>query len=324
LQIIKGVLDDFKKIGGATVELSGGEPLCHQHVSHIIAYAKQLGLETRLFSCGIFDPSQLNGNADVLQKKVEELKSLGIDQVFVTLHGSNEEVHNQISGQPSFGPTTGFIKELVRQQVPVGVHFVPVQLNFDNIDDVKELFSRLGVQEVGLLRFVPQGRGERNIDLLRLRGEQMEELAVLLAQEMKRKSIVRVGRHLDFTFLINKNHRPGRCIAGLSKCLVTSEGEVLPCPVFKGLDDFVAGNVKNNGLEDIWKNSPTFMRLRDFDPRRIKGLCAHCEYLDLCRGRCPAQRYYEYKNRYGACALCVGPDPYCPRAAQQKRATIIS
>ena len=323
LQTIELVLDDLKRLGGTIVELSGGEPLCHPDLSNIILHAKRLHLETRLFSCGISNLSQLQAETSSFRDKVKELKELGIDKVFVTLHGSNEEMHNQISGEQSFGLTTGFIKELVRQQVFVGVHFVPVNPNFDNIDDLKELCVRLGVKQIGLLRFVPQGRGRKNEDLLKLTGDQTEELTSLLAKEATKRGIVRVGRHLDFTFFVNKDHKPEPCIAGVSKCLVSPEGDVLPCPVFKGLDDFVAGNVKENKLQDIWRDSPIFAKLREFDPKKIKGLCADCKFLGICRGRCPAQRYYEWKNRYGAGALYMGPDPYCPRAAMQRRASAI-
>jgi hypothetical protein len=38
----------------------------------------------------------------------------------------------------------------------------------------------------------------------------------------------------------------------------------------------------------------------------LKGLCATCNYLKVCKGRCPGQRVYKYNDFY------QGPDPYCP------------
>jgi len=316
LKTIKTVINDFKKLGGRRIEISGGEPLCHKELPQIIRLAKQLGLETSLFSCGIFDPSQLEKGRDGLEEKAKELKRLGIDKVFVSLHGSNEEYHNQISQKSSFRLTTKFIRELVKQQVFVGVHFVPVHLNFDNIDDLIQYCSDLGVKEVGILRFVPQGRGKENEDVLRLSEEQTLELASLLSREIGKKSIVRVGSHLDFTFFFKKRRKPKSCTAGISKCLITSKGQVIPCAVFKGLDDFLAGNVKETRLENVWKKSGVFKKLREFNPIRMKGLCAKCKYLVPCRGRCPAQRYYEWKDLY------MGPDPYCPKEALIWQATM--
>jgi len=306
LETIKAVINDFKELGGKTIEISGGEPLCYNELPQVIKYAKKLGLETHLFSCGVFDVSQLETFDDRLKKKVRELKELGLDKVFVSLHGSNDEIHNQMARRNSFKLTSRFIKELVKNDLFVGVHFVPVSINFDNIDDLVQYCLNLHVKQIGLLRFVPQGRGKENEDLLRLSKEQTLELVDLLSRELENKdSIVRVGSHLDFCFFFKKDHIPKECAAGISKCLVASNGDVVPCAVFKGLPDFIAGNIHESRLSQIWRASPIFKRLRDFDPNQMKGACAGCRYLTRCRGRCPAQRYYEWTDLY------MGPDWYC-------------
>jgi len=309
LETIKAVIDDFKELGGKTIEISGGEPLCYNELSQVITYAKRLGLETHLFSCGVFDISQLETCDDRLEKKVRELKELGLDKVFVSLHGSNEEIHNQMARRNSFKLTSRFIKELVKNDLFVGVHFVPVSINFDNIDDLIQYCLNLNVKQIGLLRFVPQGRGKENEDLLRLSKEQTLELVELLSRELENKdSIVRVGSHLDFCFFFKKDRIPGDCTAGISKCLVASSGDVIPCAVFKGLPEFIAGNIKESRLYQIWKTSPVFKRLRNFNPNQMEGTCARCQFLKRCRARCPAQRYYEWTDLY------MGPDWYCPKS----------
>ena len=310
LRTVKRVVTDFAELGGKTLEISGGEPLCRKDLPEIVRHAKELDLETWLFSCGVFHLSQLTTGKDGLRLKVKELKRLGIGKVFVTLHGSNEEYHNQISRRPSFGRTSRFIRELVSEGVFVGVHFVPVHANFDNIDDLVRYCEHLRVKEVALLRFVPQGRGKKNAKLLRLTQEETLQLANLLNDEKNTEnSIVRVGSHLDFTFFFDKKHKPKPCTAGISKCLVTSGGKVFPCAVFKGLKEFVAGDVTKASLANIWTDSEAFERLREFDHMRLKGLCKPCEFRSRCRGRCPAQRYYQSHDLY------QGPDPYCPKPA---------
>lgn len=318
LRVAKNVMDEFKKLGGKRIEISGGEPLCHKELPRILEHAKELGLEVSLFSCGIFDPRLLRHDRNLLRKKVRELKKLKVDNVFVTLHASYAELHNSISGRNSFGQTVRFIKTLVREGIPVRVHFVPVHDNFDNIDDLETFCRHLGVQQIGILRFVPQGRGRQNEQRLRLSKEQTLELTSLVAEKAaERGSIFRVGRHLDFMFFLRPNHRRMRCHAGISKCVVTAKGQMLPCPVFKGLREFVAGDVRKSGLAEIWSNSPVFAQLRNFDPQALKGECKGCKYLSNCRGGCPAQRFYEY-GRFD-----MGPDPYCPGEARNKPETVI-
>jgi radical SAM protein with 4Fe4S-binding SPASM domain len=308
LRIIRKVVSDFAGLGGKTLEISGGEPLCRKELPEIIRHARGMGLETCLFSCGVFHPTQLTTGKDGLRRKVKELKQLGIDRVFVTLHGPNKEYHNQISRRPSFERTSRFIRELVREGIFVGVHFVPVRMNFDSIDDLVRYCEYLHVNEVALLRFVPQGRGKNHARMLKLTEEETYQLANLLNVEKNKKDgIVRVGSHLDFTFFFDKRHKPKPCAAGISKCLVTSGGKVFPCAVFKGLKEFVAGDVMKTSLGSIWMGSEAFRLLREFDDRRLKGLCKSCGFRSRCRGRCPAQRYYESHDLY------QGPDPYCPK-----------
>jgi MoaA/NifB/PqqE/SkfB family radical SAM enzyme len=201
-------MDEFKKLGGKRVEISGGEPLCHRNLPGIVEHAKELGLEVSLFSCGIFHPRLLKHDRNMLRKKVSELKKLKVDKVFVTLHASYAELHNAISRtQNSFRQTVRFIKTLVEEGIPVGVHFVPVHDNFDNIDDLETFCRHLGVQRIGILRFVPQGRARLNEQRLRLSKEQTLELTSLLAEKAaERGSIFRVGGHLDFIFFLQPNH----------------------------------------------------------------------------------------------------------------------
>jgi radical SAM protein with 4Fe4S-binding SPASM domain len=168
---------------------------------------------------------------------------------------------------------------------------------------------KLGVQDLSVLRFVPQGRGEGNKEKLILTKEEVAQLVEYLAEEKAKRKFVKVGSHLDFRFLIDRS-TPKPCTAGIEKCLVEANGKVIPCAVFKGMTDdknnFVAGNVNEKGLTYIWKNSPVFKMFRDFEPEKLQE-CNACGYLSKCRGRCPAQRIYDHGDFY------VGPDNYCPK-----------
>lgn len=122
--------------------------------------------------------------------------------------------------------------------------------------------------------------------------------------------MVKVGSHLDFTFLLDKS-KPKACTAGITKCLVEANGNIIPCAVFKGMTDkeennFVAGNVRKEGLIAAWNKSAVFGKFRDFDPMKLQN-CNMCGYVSICKGRCPAQRIYDHGDFY------IGPDNYCPK-----------
>jgi radical SAM protein with 4Fe4S-binding SPASM domain len=74
------------------------------------------------------------------------------------------------------------------------------------------------------------------------------------------------------------------CLAGQLICLITVDGDVLPCSYFP----IPAGNIRRQSLKDIWENSQLFKELRDF--KAYKGSCGRCEYVNVCGG-CRARAY---------------------------------
>jgi radical SAM protein with 4Fe4S-binding SPASM domain len=305
LKEIKQILNDFVSLGGETLEISGGEPLRHKDIWRIIQYSKKKGLKTVLFTCGIL--SKRSNTKQVNDKVAEKIKRLNVDKIVVSLHGSVSETHDGITQREgSFIETINFIRSLVRHGNIVGIHFVPMNLNFEELDGIVQLAKKLKVKEVSILRFVPQGRGKLNEKWLKLSPVQSAMLIKNIITLKKETNILRVGSHLDFHFIFDNSYLPLPCTAGVSKCLIQPNGDVIPCAVFKGLNNYVAGNIHTSLLSDIWRNSPIFDLFRQFDFSTLKGYCARCDYLKICKGRCPAQRVYAYND------FSQGPDPYCP------------
>ena len=246
-----------------------------------------------------------------MQKAVQLVKSTGIEKVVFSLHGANASTHDDIvQSKGSFSHTVKFTRALVKEDICVGVHFVPMPLNFEEFMDLVDFVVSIGVHDLSVLRFVPQGRGEINKKYLILNKLEVARLVELLAEEKKKRKIVKVGSHLDFTFLIDGS-TPKPCTAGIEKCLVEADGNIIPCAVFKGMTDkeenyFVAGNIRKEGLIATWEKSDIFEKFRGFDPKKLLG-CNLCGYLSKCKGRCPAQRIYDHGDFY------IGPDNYCPK-----------
>jgi radical SAM protein with 4Fe4S-binding SPASM domain len=305
---IMKIAADFKSLEGQKIELSGGEPFLHQDIAYLLNSLKRLSLEVHVFTSGTISKEPEWESA--MKKTVNMVKDAKVDKVVFSLHGANASTHDAIVKTPgSFGHAVAFIRELVKEKVAVGIHFVPMTPNFEELHDLVEFAISLGVQDLSVLRFVPQGRGEKNKEELILSKEEVAQLVEFLAEEKAKRKFVKVGSHLDFRFLIDES-TPKRCTAGIEKCLVEANGNIIPCAVFKGMTDdkenFVAGNVNEKCLSHVWETSQVFKMFRDFDPKKLKG-CNLCGYLSNCRGRCPAQRIYDHGDFY------MGPDNYCPK-----------
>lgn len=298
LDEIKGVIAEIADLDGEVIEISGGEPTVHSGLVEIVRCAKDFGLETRLYTSGFHFPKQM----------ANSLISLGLDRVIFNVQGANQSTHEYITRtEHSFRNVIRSIK-MVAKDLWVGVHFVPMKPNFKELKKVIGLCSSLGVKEVGILRFVPQGRGAVNRSWLELSRVEFRQFVKDLVREFHQSNCptIRIGNPMNFCSLMDDSIPVQRCHAGLSSCLIKPNGEVVPCPAFKQKSNYVAGNLKNDSLTEIWKFSPTWNQFRLFDPEKLKGPCKSCEHLLLCRGRCHAQRIWAFRGD-----IYQGPDPHC-------------
>jgi MoaA/NifB/PqqE/SkfB family radical SAM enzyme len=139
LNDVKRAIDDFINLGGKTLEISGGEPFCYKHIWEVLRYAKKNYLKVNLFTCGYlgsFEPEKYRSLA-------RNLKKLEVDKITVSIHGSASETHDSITQrQGSFKNTINFIKKLIQDDNYVGIHFVPMNPNFEEIDYVVRLCRR--------------------------------------------------------------------------------------------------------------------------------------------------------------------------------------
>jgi len=304
LHRIKRVITEFSGMGGEILEISGGEPLICPYLPQIVEYARRKNLETILYTSG----TSLGGGI------AKKLQRSGLNRVIFNLQGATSCTHEAVTQvKGSFGEVVNAIGTMKMLDFWVGVHFVPMKPNYKEFGDLLRLCHLLGVDEVGVLRFVPQGRGQTNRALLQLPREEFKEFIKNLIDMTSNHNNpnIRVGRPIDFRHLFDPSIAKSVCDAGISRCLIAPDGKVVPCPAFKQTATYIAGNVKNSSLIDIWNKSPIWKEFRHFDPTQINEPCKSCKYLHQCRGGCIGQRILEYEERKDIYAAT--PDPCCFR-----------
>ena len=80
----------------------------------------------------------------------------------------------------------------------------------------------------------------------------------------------------------------GSCSAAITCCSITSEGFVVLCTHFWGMN---GGNLRDHTFEWIWENSTLLDYFRSILLNDIKGHCRNCKWLSLCHGGCKAENY---------------------------------
>ncbi len=175
------IIDDAIQLGVKIISLSGGEPLASPHALDFIRYVKKNGLQLYLYTCGNIESE--NGIASIDIEKFRLFKELDVDKIIFSIHGPNAEIHENVTTKKgSYDNLITSIKNAQKTGLVVELHFVPVLHNYRYLPQVIQLAEDLGVHQVSILRFVPQGRGAINRAELEITGEKILDFKEIMQQ----------------------------------------------------------------------------------------------------------------------------------------------
>ncbi|MBW2621752.1 MAG: radical SAM protein, partial [Deltaproteobacteria bacterium] len=137
---IAGAVKDFKNLGGEILEISGGEPLLHPHLFEIIELAVSHDLEVRLYTAGIMPSKEASELVSIDFKLAQDLKSIGVSRVIFSLQGAVSQTHDKIVGfSGAHSLALKSIRNIKEAGLWTGIHFVPMALNFHEIEAMMDL-----------------------------------------------------------------------------------------------------------------------------------------------------------------------------------------
>ncbi|MHC1636271.1 MAG: radical SAM protein [Candidatus Methanospirareceae archaeon] len=277
------LVDNIKEAGTASLMILGGEPTVRKDLLEIISYAS------------LFMSVAINTNGVLVDKNyARRLADAGLHQVKVSLDGAKADTHDAYRGKGTYDKAIEAIKACKAAGIPsVVIETTISKHNYDELEDIVKLALRLGVWIV-VNEFIPFGRGAYRADLLldKERRRRMQEYLLRMKKEMGGWKI-----NFEDRYIISKDEEAKEalgdpfckavcvgCFAGIFGYGIRPNGEVIPCPVLrKGV-----GNLKEEKLRDIWKNSEMLKTLRNRD--KLKGKCGTCVYRFVCGG-CRGRTY---------------------------------
>jgi mycofactocin biosynthetic radical S-adenosylmethionine protein MftC len=287
------VLDELASLKVFQINIGGGEPFLRQDMFAILKYAEGLGIVSCISTNGTLI------DAETCQR-LTEMEGLYLQ---VSLDGVDEDTNDRIRGSGSYKKARRAIEELARHGMPFSINTVLTRLSFPQIDSLKAMAHEVGAN-LRVSRFRPSGRGQKCREELAPTMQQLESFA----EWLQRDSQVLTGDSF-FSLTSEKRRRMGMDMCGAAKmtCCLSPDGSVYPC-AFLQEKDFLAGNIRETSLEELWHHSRVFQSLRMLEVRS----CEACFRFDSCRGGCPAVAYYHL----GDPSL---PDPECLVACVSNR-----
>ncbi|MFA5133677.1 MAG: radical SAM protein [Patescibacteria group bacterium] len=269
---LESIIAQADDLGVMEIQLTGGELFVLPFADRLIADLQNRCLPISVFSNGLYIPA---GVTDLLKNK-----PYGII-FYISLDGP-EKIHDNVRGKDgAYQKTVANIKMLlelgcdVRINTAVGSH---------NITCIKE-FMAFVEKEFGVLhRFVSLeniGNAEKNSDLL-INGNAFAELLKGQENEMQ---------FLDSHDPSTRDWQTPACGVGNAMLFIDAYGNVSLCPTLTQREDpkFLAGNIRQANLKEIWEDSPIFNQYRNIQCRCVSS----CLKKEACSGGCRSKAYLD-------------------------------
>lgn len=287
----KKLIKEIKKAGFRVMIFSGGEPLMRPDIYELISFATAQGLRAVLGSNGTL----------IVPEIARKIKKSGIMAAGISVDSLNPKKHDEFRGMKgSFNLTVNGMKNLRDADVPFQIHTTVMKWNVDELEDISDFAVKIGAIAHHIFFLVPTGRGigieEEILDV-----REYEKLLAKLMEKQRELPIeIKPTCAPQFMRVADKKNIPNRfsrgCLAGISYCIISPQGDVQPCAYM----DIPLGNVRKTDFDIIWKKNKVLNDLRTAD---YQGKCGICEYRNKCGG-CRARANY-YKGDY------MAEDPYC-------------
>ncbi len=263
----KCVIDDLCRLSDRlSITITGGEPLLNPLWQPVAAYGKQSGCSMMLLTNGLLITQD---NAPFIEDT--------FDLVTLSIDGPTRETHRLTRGD-NYNQVMRAINILERHGIDYTLSMTVTRLN---IDQVEPMARRFGSR----LNFAPLFPvSDLASDELSITGDQYYEA---LSNAFGVNPLGYCESSLDQSKCIQTH----KCAIGDNEISISPTGDVYPCQLLH-FDQFLAGNVHDRSVEDIYRNAPALQRCASLDVGTIEK-CRDCAIRYICGGACRARAYYE-------------------------------
>jgi len=265
------MVDDLAAMGVKRLAVSGGEPLVRSDITLVMSRAHDSGLDLGLVSNGWF-----------VSDMWEDLRQFDYFLYYTSIDGL-PEMHDRTRKDNSFARVMKSLELFSGKDVSSRI--INTVVHADNIRHLEALYRLLKDSGATSWRLVPimeVGRAGAN-QFLALTGKQLQELAGFIKEHSSGKFSVDFGEACTYLgcFIPDWEGNPFFCGAGLTRCAIMPDGEVLGCQTVYD-NRFSEGNIRNRPFSRIWREE--FRRFRD--RREYPEQCSGCGHFNACRGGC--------------------------------------
>lgn len=271
---ICNLITEIGDMGVKKIFITGGEPLVRKDIFGVIHHIQETGLEYAIAS-----------NGYLVTKFKDEFSKMKPCFYFTSIDGL-EQTNDKIRMTGAFRKTfeaLEFFKSLGVKYRVINTLILPD--NIDQLQELKKIIMNSAATYWRLAIPIPVGRSKNN-EKMNLNNEQIRYLFDFIEEANKEFD---VGITEDIGYLgclsLKLRQKPFFCGAGLTRCSIMPDGEVLGCQIAYD-NKYSEGNIRNKSFKEIWQTG--FSRFRDH--KCDKEECIACKYFNSCHGGCWGMR----------------------------------
>lgn len=268
--VMKRALREMAACGVKSVMFAGeGEPLMHRDIADLVPYAKQQGLDVAITTNGVlFD-----------RKKLEAILP-SLSWVRFSVDAGMPSTHKMIhrGGQSDFEKILTNLRDAVaikrkeNLSVVIGVQFLLIPENIDDLDPFVTTFRDIGVDNVQIKPYSQHPLSKNRYSIEYTEYQKLEERV----KKFSTSGFQVIFRSQTAERLMNKRDYP-ECYGMPFFTLIESDGSLIPCMMFYQNLEFCYGNLNDNSFAEIWQGEKRKSVLR----KLTKNKTEHCR--DGCR-----------------------------------------
>lgn len=310
------LIDAIHEMDNPMLVFTGGDCMMREDLFELADYAIQKGMRVSM------TPSATD---NVTKEKMEKAKEVGLSRWAFSLDGPTPDIHDHFRGTSgSFDLTLDKINYLKELDMPLQINTVISKYNYHALEEMAALVEELDVIMWYIFLLVPTGRGQMDACLTPAEHEHVfkwlyelnktsnfdikttaaQHHRRVVIQQKAREKLIEKGE-IDYQDSITDTasevdglkRAPKGVNDGNGFIFISHTGEVMP----SGLLPIPVGNVKDQPLKTIYRESPILKELRN--PDLYKGKCGVCEYRFVCGGS--RSRTYAVTGDY------LESEPFC-------------
>jgi radical SAM protein with 4Fe4S-binding SPASM domain len=276
------LLDQIKSFGDPLMVFTGGDPLKRPDLTELLRYSVKIGLRTNV------TPS---ATPLLTEQAIDGFKAAGVSRMAISVDGHDAASHDDFRGVPgTFDRAMAALRHARDIGLDTQFQTTVTRRNMAHLPEIAEIVKDMRSKMWSLFFLIVTGRALADDDLMAPEYEQVFKFMYELSKNESARDVA---------------FRTAGVSDGKGFVFVSHQGEIYP----SGFLPITGGNVLNQELTDVYRNSDLFKKLRDTGAR--EGKCGVCEYQKICGG--------SRSRAYALTGDFLASDPRCiyqPQAAE--------